>query len=496
MSLNSIEHIVFLMLENRSFDHMLGYLSREDTPNALRVDGLHAAAQWATARANYEAAGTTPYPIRKLAGQRIDDPPHGWQRVEMQIETPPAFPGPKPMGGFVKSYVDGWLADNHRRPADAGAVMGYYDSGTVWAYDFLARNYCVCDNWFTPLPAGTQPNRLMGMGGHSKIKDNHTPIPKHDLVYDWLNRNGRIGWAVYMWGGYLPFFALMPNWWDDILASQIHVGKFRNFNRLRTDWAPGGKVPPVVFIEPAYSELRGDKANDDHAPTGVGGGQLLVADLYDVLTGNPERWSKTLLIITYDEHGGFFDHVAPLPIREDVDGHGFATTGPRVPALLVSPLVDAGTIFNEPVDHTAFLSLLAEKLTPGAPYSPEVGRRQASYGPYGRLSNALRAIPRPGAPPKLPRPLSVKLLTGMNFLFAGRNRLRRGRAEDGGQAPRSAGRSPMAGLAALYRQDSAAGPQGRRSYRRRLAAHFGCGHGTGQGRAGMAAPPFRLMMAA
>jgi phospholipase C len=419
MSLDNIEHIVFLMLENRSFDHMLGYLSLDTTPNPVPVDGLRSSEQWQSATANYEAANVAPYRIRKLGGQRNDDPPHGWERVEMQID-PGTFPGPKPMGGFVKSYVEGWLKDNKRRPADAGAVMGYYDSGIVWAYDFLARNYCACDNWFAPLPAGTQPNRLMGMGGHSKIKNNRTPLPKHDLVYDWLNRNNRIGWGVYMWGGILPFFALMPNWWDEILASKIHLGKFRNFNRLQKDWAPGGGAPPVVFVEPAYSEFRGEKANDDHSPTGVGGGQLLVADLYDVLTSNPARWAKTLLVITYDEHGGFFDHVTPLPIHEDVDGHTFKTSGPRVAALLVSPLVDSGAPFNEPVDHTAFLSLLAEKFTPGTPYSADVARRQASYGPYGRLSNALRATPRPGPPPKLPRPLSVKLLASMNFLLAGK----------------------------------------------------------------------------
>src|SRR3954467_10060767 len=135
MALEKIEHIVFLMLENRSFDHMLGYLSLDTTPNPLRVDGLRSAAQWQTARANYEAADVPPYPIRRLGGQRIDDPPHGWERVVTQIATPAGLPGPNPMGGFVKSYVDGWSKDNQRRPADAGAVMGYYDSGTVWAYD-------------------------------------------------------------------------------------------------------------------------------------------------------------------------------------------------------------------------------------------------------------------------------------------------------------------------------------------------------------------------
>jgi phospholipase C len=411
MALDRIEHIVFLMLENRSFDQMLGYLSREDTPNRLQLEGLQANEAWLSATANYEEAGGRPHRSKLIASTlKIDDPPHGWRRVPKQMATPSNIPGPRTMGGFVKTYVDAWEEDDNRRPADPGAVMGYYDANSVWAYNFLARNYCVCDHWFTPLPTGTQPNRLMGMGGHTSIRKNKKPfIPKHDLVYNWLNRND-VDWAVYRWGGNLPFFALMPAWWDDILESEIGDGKFKKFDRLREDWRPGGEAPPVLFIEPAYSELRGERANDDHAPTRITGGQLLVADLYDILTSNAARWAKTLLIITYDEHGGFFDHVEPLRIEKQVDEHRFETTGPRVPALLVSPFVDPGQVWSEPVDHTAFLSLLAEKFSrSGTPYSEHVSTRQSSYQGFGRLSAALRPTARSGPPPGLPRPLTVRL---------------------------------------------------------------------------------------
>ena len=411
MALSKIEHIVFLMLENRSFDHMLGYLSREDTPNPLPVDGHHADDAWKDKTANFEAPGKQPEQIRRIAaGQKIDDPPHGFERVKQQIDTAPGLPGPRPMGGFVKTYVDGWLKDDKRRPADAGAVMGYYDGDAVWAYDFLARNYCVCDRWFTPLPAGTQPNRLMGMGGHTKIRKNRTLLPRHDLVYDWLKRN-KVGWLVYR-DGPLPFFALMPKWWDDIIGSMGETGRFRAFDRLRSDWA-SAPVPPVLFIEPAYSEMRGDKANDDHAPTRITGGQKLVADVYDILTSNPQRWAKTLLVITYDEHGGFFDHVPPLPIRKQVNAHLFESSGPRVPALLVSPFVDPGQVFHEQVDHTAFLALLAERFTPATPYSKEVGDRHASFPPFGKLSKALRGTARAGPPPELKRPAVQMIAAGV-----------------------------------------------------------------------------------
>jgi phospholipase C len=417
MALENIEHIVFLMLENRSFDQMLGYLSREDTPHRIELEGLQANDAWLSATANYETPVGAPHRSKSIASSvRIDDPPHGWKRVPQQMATPPGLPGPPAMGGFVKTYVDAWREDDHRRPADPGAVMGYYDASSVWAYDFLARNYCVCDRWFTPLPTGTQPNRLMGMGGHSDIFKNARPIiPRHDLVYNWLNRQD-VDWRVYRWGGALPFFALMMNWWDDILGSEIGLGRFRKFDRLREHWAPGGEAPPVLFIEPAYSELRGERANDDHAPTRITGGQLLVADLYDILTGNPERWAKTLLIITYDEHGGFFDHVEPLQIRKQVDDHWFETSGPRVPALIVSPFVDPRQVFSDPVDHTAFLALLAEKFTPGVPYSDHVSSRQSSYQDFGMLSAALRASARSEPPPSLPRPITVRLVSGFQSI--------------------------------------------------------------------------------
>jgi phospholipase C len=414
-NLDQIDHFVFLMLENRSFDHMLGYLSRSDTPSPIAVDGLSTDPVWLESKANYEADGKPPSRIEKLgASQLIDDPPHGWENVDLQINTPGDLPGPNPMGGFVKTYVDAWEAEEHRRPADPAAVMGYYDHNAVWAFDFLARNYRVCDRWFTPLPTGTQPNRLMAMGGHTTIRRNKKPIiPDHDLVYDWLKRHDK-KWRTYISGGGLPFFALMPRWWDEVLESVLFKGKFRNFRKLREHWLSDDELPPVIFIEPAYSELKGDRANDDHAPTRIKGGQVLVADLYDILTSHERRWAKTLLIITYDEHGGFFDHAKPLRITKQVGNHLFKETGPRVPALLVSPLVDAGVKFSEEVDHTAVLALLAEKFTEDVPYSDEVKARHDLYPAFGKLSNALRSTPRPGPVPKLRRPLSVNFLSALS----------------------------------------------------------------------------------
>jgi phospholipase C len=113
------------------------------------------------------------------------------------------------------------------------------------------------------------------------------------------------------------------------------------------------------------------------------------------------------MIVTYDEHGGFFDHVSPPQIAGEAGGVAFNTTGPRVPAFLISPHVDAGKVFSETLDHTAFLTLLDERFNGGGGYSPGVTKRQKALG---RISHALRATPRAGAAPKLAPPTQFKVL--------------------------------------------------------------------------------------
>jgi phospholipase C len=128
-------------------------------------------------------------------------------------------------------------------------------------------------------------------------------------------------------------------------------------------------------------------------------GQAFVREIYETVTSNPARWQSTLLIVTYDEHGGFFDHVRPLAIETTVGETTLMTTGQRVPALLVSPYVEAGQVFSEPLDHTSVLQLLAERFGNGAPYSAAVAARG---GVFGRIANALKPLARTGKAPSMP----------------------------------------------------------------------------------------------
>jgi phospholipase C len=393
-ALELIDTIVVVILENRSFDHMLGYLNLPG-PARLPLEGLQSDPQWLQQHAN---SGVEPF---EFSVQQIDDPPHEHATIEIQIGSPRLPGGPYPMDGFVESYLM-----RHPPPADKRLVMGYYTAPEVPALDFFARNYTICDHWFSALPTGTQANRLMAMSGATSLIDN-APLflPDQPLVYDWLTEH-KVSWCVYQSGDFLPFFALMRRWQDEIATSLAldalvpHAHPwFRRYRNFVRDWTTEQNMPSIIFIEPEYTDGPHVAPNDDHPPTGIARGQPLVSDIYTALISNRARWARTLLLVTYDEHGGFYDHVSPLNIPAAIAGHGptpvFSSTGVRVPGLVISPLVDPATVYSQPLDHTSVLQLLADKYGGGL-YSPEVYARQPSLS---RLSDAItRTAPRADVP--------------------------------------------------------------------------------------------------
>ncbi|HVP83755.1 MAG TPA: alkaline phosphatase family protein, partial [Rhizomicrobium sp.] len=172
--------------------------------------------------------------------------------------------------------------------------------------------------------------------------------------------------------------------------------RFRRYARLEENWLGSDPVPSVIFVEPEYTDGPHLSPNDDHAPTGVQPGQIFLADLYRTLTSNPARWSRTMLVITYDEHGGFFDHVPPLDISTIVSGTEISTTGVRVPAFIISPYVRSGYVFNRPLDHTSLLQVLDDRFVRGEGYSIAVNARQQHLD---RILNTLTESPRNDIPP-------------------------------------------------------------------------------------------------
>jgi phospholipase C len=374
--------VFIVMMENRSFDHMLGHLHASNPA----VDGIRRDdPAWLSAHSNRHEGQS--YQLRqsrtpddKLPG----DPPHGRDAFELQLGA--GAPGAFALDGFVANYAK---AKERPRidPAHPPAVMDWFDSDDVPVLSFLASQFAVCNRWHAALPAATQPNKMMAMGGATLLDHNQKGLPKQRLVYDWLE-DVETPWRVYFDG--LPFFAMMPNWSHVV----VHDRRFRKFERFAADLAAAdpASFPRVVFIEPCYtSSPQFGTANDDHAPNGVARGQAFLRKVYEAIAASP-LWSRSVTIITYDENGGFYDHVSPPAVTTNPPPGGnyrpFQTLGLRVPTVIVSPYVRAGTVSNTLFDHTSILKMLGSLFGGQYGYEYPVNAR-----PVG---NAIDVLNNPG----------------------------------------------------------------------------------------------------
>ncbi|HEY4101826.1 MAG TPA: alkaline phosphatase family protein [Gemmatimonadales bacterium] len=400
-ALTDIDTIVIVMLENRSFDHLLGHLSYPPNGNRPDVDGIRLPLNQQAYRNLF--ATESYYPFLMRDGDLPADLPHERAAVSEQLAFS-SVTGKYDMSGFVSAYYKSTPVNRTLTPE----TMGFLAADQVTISDFLAREYVVCDRWFAPIPTSTQPNRIMSLTGTTmvdKTESTIVPIGAGTFVLDWLDLH-RVRWRVYN-TSVVSFFLAIGRFLDVIGPN------FHDVSKLAGDFAGPRAAgdPQVVFIEPCYSDapFLGIEPNDEHAPRPVTQGERFLHDVYEALTANPKRWAKTLLIVTYDEHGGFFDHVPPLPIRFTPPPGarftaGFESTGPRVPGLIVSPFAARAGVCQSPFDHTSILQLLAEKFTPGAPYSPEVDNRRVQG--IRSLSEALSDVPRADIPlaPASPAP--------------------------------------------------------------------------------------------
>ncbi len=367
--LDEIKTIVLVMMENRSFDHMLGHMTL-DNPSLL-LEGLRAE-RMADYSNDHNGSYYPLYPL--LHDTQLEtDLPHEADAVAQQMRKS-AVKGQYTMHGFVDAYATA----NPGIPINTQCIpMAYFPSKLVPVTDFLAKTFCTCDHWFAPLPTSTQPNRTMAFCGYSPIYKTKTQlILIDDNIFKWMDAN-EVPWRVYHDG--FPFFTLYPALWSYVLGP-----KFSRYQNFQADWAkaPGPDDPKVIIIEPCYQDaphFDGTQPNDNHAPLAVGWGEAFLRQTYQTLVSNPARWANTLMVLYSDEHGGFYDHVQPALIPDQTTGaepFPFETTGPRIPGLLISPFVKPGSVCNATLDHTSVLAFLAEKFTPGKIYSTRVDARQ------------------------------------------------------------------------------------------------------------------------
>ncbi|HEY8117829.1 MAG TPA: alkaline phosphatase family protein [Methylophilaceae bacterium] len=345
--MDPIKHVVLLMLENHSFDEMLGCFQR----NYPDLDGIDPEA---APRSNPGPDGKPIAQARKAAYCMPLDPKHEHRNVAKQIADGNT--------GFVKDFASAYPSSTVK---DHSLLMGYYEEGFLPALHALANDFTICDQWFSSLPGPTWPNRFFALSGTSSgrvlmpegaaqpnldsIKDQ-----TQDTIFDRLHEKGK-SWKIYYYD--FPSSLIFANQRKpDNLSHYFDINQFFNKD------APGDEsaFPDFAFIEPKYF---GIDQNDDHPPHNIIKAEKLVADVYNAIRSNSALWNNTLLVVVFDEHGGFYDHVVPpaaIPPDNKQYEYDFKQYGVRVPALLVSPWVERG-VDHTPYDHTSLLKYLIDK---------------------------------------------------------------------------------------------------------------------------------------
>jgi phospholipase C len=412
--LSAISNIVVLMLENRSFDHMLGFLYADSgnvSPAGQAFDGLTGS------EANPDGNGGTVrvFKIDPAAPNTYfmpgADPGEGYNATNSQLfgSVKPPVPPIATNSGFVTdfAYTLGWESKEGWSilPGTVAAdIMGVFTPGMLPVLSGLARGYAVCDQWFSSAPTETLPNRAFVSAGTSQgHMDDKTKTYTCPSIFGLLSRN-QIGWAIY---GYNAEPLTRLNFPDTTNAPEQHFGQFPDFKAA----AAAGSLPAYTFLEPSWESA----GNSQHPNYNVALGEQLIHDVYYALRDGP-KWNETLLIITYDEHGGCYDHVAPplgaVPPDNSVGEYGFdfKRFGVRVPTVLVSPLIPPGTVFrvpstSMPIDHTSILKTVEQRwnlpaLTARDAASPGLGAALTLTTP--RSDDPLQGVTVPHATGKNP----------------------------------------------------------------------------------------------
>jgi phospholipase C len=358
-----IKHVVVLMLENRSFDCLLGqlHINRPDFNGLVGTESNpHTGGPVSTIpvwndETNIPGTMTIPTP----------DPGELFADINMQLFGFNGAPNnhAPPMNGFVDNYV----RQTEAPPCEPKQTMHYYTPGQVPVISQLANAYAVCDQWHASAPNQTWPNRFFvhcaTAGGYINNSPPHFPYLM-PTIQGHLNAIDN-GWKVYFHD--IPQSLALARLWTQRAS-------FRRFEEFAAD-AAAGQLPCYSFIEPRYfADVGLGMPNDQHPPHDVIFGEQLIASVYNTVRLSP-LWDNTLLIVTYDEHGGCYDH-APPPLAVSPgddrlqDGFAFDRYGVRVPAIIISPYIEPGTILRSaaaglphvgppyPYDHASVVATL------------------------------------------------------------------------------------------------------------------------------------------
>ncbi|XVF42777.1 hypothetical protein PTKIN_Ptkin01aG0392000 [Pterospermum kingtungense] len=403
-----IKTIVILVQENRSFDHMIGWF-KSLNPEINGVNG-----------SEFNHISTSDPNSAKVFvkddSEYVDpDPGHSIQAIYEQVfgkpwssDDPNPHHGPT-MNGFAQN------AESTQKGM-AEAVMKGFRPEAVPVYKELAQNFAICDRWFSSVPASTQPNRLFVHSATSHGATSNDTIKliegfPQKTIFESLEESG-FSFGIYY--QYPPSTLFYRN----LRKPKYLINNFHQFDLNFKKHCEEGKLPNYVVIEQRYFNLLSIPANDDHPSHDVSEGQKFVKEVYEALRASPQ-WKEMLLVITYDEHGGFYDHVPTpttgVPSPDDIVGpkpyyFKFDRLGVRVPTFFISPWVEPGAVIHgasgpyptSEFEHSSIPATvkrifnLKEFLT----------KRDAWAGTFEGV--VTRKVPRTDCPVTLPEPVKMR----------------------------------------------------------------------------------------
>jgi len=331
--LAGIDHIIVLVMENRSFDHYLGSRKAVD---GLAIDGL-------VGDESNPGPDLVPVPVFKMDEFEPYDPPHGWDSCHFQ---------------FNLGENNGFVVENEKsNPGHGYQAMGYHVREHLPVTHGLADKFTVCERWFSSVMGPTWPNRYYIHGCSSGGGKTNFPNPFLKTLWHHCDDAGltsRNYFSDVPW--VTGAFPLIPTVWGKLADGfeGFSLDSLTNPNTMSRffDDAASGDLPNFAIIDPGFT------SNDDHPDHNIQLGQILIGSIYKALAEGP-AWHKTLLIITYDEHGGFYDHVPPpKTIDEEPE---FTQLGFRVPSMVIGPSVRRGCVNALQFEHCSIGATLMKR---------------------------------------------------------------------------------------------------------------------------------------
>jgi len=308
---SGIEHVVVVMMENRSFDHFLGW-----------VPGADGKQSGSTFTDRYGVRHSTHH-LTDFASCAYNDPDHSYEGGRIELNN---------------GRCDGWLKAGENDPL----AIGYYTKPDLAFLGQAAPSWTVCDRYFSAVMAETYPNRFYQHAAQTDRLHNSSVTSTLPTIWDRLAAAGLTGRYYF---SDVPFTAL---WGTKYLPISEPFPAFLAA-------AAAGQLPQVSFVDPRFLDEASGSSGDDHPKADIRAGEQFLNQVYEAVSTSP-NWRNTVLVINYDEWGGFFDHVAPGS-APDVSS-ATALRGFRVPALVISPLARRGYVAHNTYDHTSVLKMI------------------------------------------------------------------------------------------------------------------------------------------